>query len=99
MAMVKNRIKEIAIGFLIGIITNILGALLYILLFSDLGVASTIEVANEGGHLGSIIALGAILNIAAFFGFLKIKRDYRARGVMIASLLAAILILIYKIFM
>jgi hypothetical protein len=58
----------------------------------------TFEAAIDQGHLGSLLALGAILNLAAFFGFLKLRRDYRARGVLIATLLTAMVILYYKIF-
>ncbi len=93
-----NQKKEIAIGFLVGLIANTFGTLLYILLFSDMGIAETFEAAAEQGHLGSLLALGAILNLVAFFGFLKIRRDQRARGVLIATLLTAIVILYYKVF-
>ena len=92
-----NRKKEIIIGFVVGIIANSVGTLLYILLFSDLGIVDTYNAAVEQGHIGSLLALGAILNLVAFFGFLRLKRDYRARGVMIATLLTALLILYYKI--
>jgi len=90
--------KEVIIGFLVGIIANTFGTLLYILLFSKLSIAETFSAAIEQGHIGSILALGAILNLVAFFGFLRIKRDYRARGVMIATILTALIILYYKIF-
>lgn len=93
-----NKNKEVAIGFIVGIIANSIGTLLYILLFSDLGVVETFEAAVSQGHLGSLLALGAILNLLAFFGFLKIRRDHRARGVLIATLLTAMIILFYKIF-
>lgn len=93
-----NYKKEIVLGFLVGIIANTIGTLLYILLFSDLGIMETVEAAIDQGHLGSLLALGAILNLAAFFGFLKLRRDYRARGVLIATLLTAMVILYYKIF-
>ena len=93
-----NRKKEIIIGFVVGIIANTIGTLLYIVLFSDFSVSETIQVALEQGHIGSILALGAILNLIAFFGFLKIGRDARARGVLIATLLTAMIILYYKIF-
>ena len=93
-----NYKKEIVLGFLVGIIANTIGTLLYILLFSDLGIMETFEAAMAQGHLGSLLALGAILNLAAFFGFLKLRRDYRARGVLIATLLTAMVILYYKIF-
>ncbi|GMN07030.1 hypothetical protein MTsPCn5_24190 [Croceitalea sp. MTPC5] len=90
--------KEIIIGFLVGLIANTAGTLLYIVLFSDLGIVETYNAAVTQGHVGSILALGAILNLVAFFGFLRIRRDYRARGVMIATILTALLILYYKIF-
>ena len=92
-----NRKKEIIVGFLVGIIANTIGTLLYILLFSDLGIVETYNAAVEQGHIGSLLALGAILNLVAFFGFLRLKRDYRARGVMIATLLTALIILYYKL--
>ena len=89
--------KEIIIGFAVGIIANTFGTLLYILLFSDIGIVDTFNAAVEQGHIGSLLALGAILNLIAFFGFLRIKRDLSARGVMIATLLTALVILAYKV--
>ncbi|WP_108422690.1 hypothetical protein [Flagellimonas amoyensis] len=89
--------KEILIGFIVGIIANTFGTLLYILLFSDLGIVDTFNAAVSQGHIGSLLALGAILNLIAFFGFLRIKRDLRARGVMLATLITALVILIYKV--
>ena len=91
-----NNRTEIGIGFLVGLIANTFGTLLYILLFSDLPIGETFKVAFAQGYLGSLLALGAILNLVAFFIFLRIKRDLRARGVMIATLLTALIILAYK---
>jgi hypothetical protein len=93
-----NQKKELIIGFVVGLIANALGTLLYILLFSDRGIEETFEAAIIQGQLGSLLALGAILNLVAFFGFLKIRRDHRAKGVLIATLLTAMMILFYKIF-
>ncbi len=90
--------KEIVIGFVVGIIANTIGTLVYIALFSDFSVVETFRVAVQQGHVGSLLALGAILNLIAFFGFLKLHRDHRARGVLIATLLTALIILYYKIF-
>lgn len=92
-----NKKKEIIIGFIVGIIANTIGTLLYIIIFSDMGITQTFEVAIEQDHLGSLLALGAILNLLAFFGFLKIRRDHRAKGVLIATLLTALLILYFKV--
>ena len=90
--------KEIITGFLVGIIANIVGTLGYLLLFSDLSIASSLQIAQEQGHIGSILALGALLNLVAFFGFIKLKRDHRAKGVLIATFLTAIIILLLKLF-
>lgn len=93
-----NTKKEILIGFIVGIIANAIGTLLYILIFSDLGIIETFDAAVRQEHVGSLLALGAILNLVAFFGFLKIKRDNRAKGVLIATILTAFVILYYKVF-
>lgn len=90
--------KELLIGFVVGIIANTIGTLLYILLFSDLGITETFQAAVQQGHIGSLLALGAILNLVAFFLFLRVRRDNRAKGVLIATILTALLIMYYKVF-
>lgn len=92
-----NRRKEILIGIAVGLIANTIGTLLYILLFVNMGITETLKVSMEQGTLGSILALGAILNLVAFFGFLKLRRDERARGVLIATLFTALVILLFKL--
>ncbi|NNJ87990.1 MAG: hypothetical protein HKP53_01185 [Eudoraea sp.] len=93
-----NTKKEVIIGFVVGLIANTIGTLLYILLFSEMGITETFEVANAQGYLGSLLALGAILNLLAFFAFLRLRRDQRAKGVLVATLLTALIILYYKVF-
>ncbi|WP_411028877.1 hypothetical protein [Spongiimicrobium sp. 3-5] len=93
-----NTKKEILIGIVVGVIANTIGSLLYIVIFSDLSISDTYKAAVAQGHVGSLLALGAILNLIAFFGFLKLHRDHRARGVIIATLLTAMVILYYKLF-
>lgn len=89
--------QNIFIGFLIGISTNIGGILLYILLFSEMGIDETLDDALIDGYIGEIIALGAILNFLPFFVFIRKKQDYHARGVLLATIVAAIAIFISKI--
>lgn len=90
--------KEIVIGFLVGIFANLTGSYLYIFFFSDYSLETTLKMAIENNILGSLIALGAILNLIVFFIYLKKKQIYRARGVVIATLVAAIIILISKFY-
>lgn len=90
--------KEVTTGIAVGLIANALGIILYLLLFSDLSIEDSLSAARQQGHLGTVIALGALLNLAAFFGFLKLKRDHRAKGVLIATLISAFVILLLKLF-
>ncbi len=94
----KPHIKEILIGLVIGLVANMAGMYLYIFFFSKLSLESTLQAALENGFLGSLIALGAILNLIIFFIFLKKNQNYRARGVVLATVIAAIGILISKFF-
>ena len=89
--------KKIFVGFLTGIIATAAGMFLYISLFSEMNVESTIKDAIKNDYLGKIIALGAALNFLPFFVFLKKDQIYQARGVLLATLLTAIIIAVIKI--
>lgn len=77
---------------MVGLIANAFGLLLAILIF---GKGENIEIALRAsiaqGFFGKLVSMGAILNLIAFFLFIKLKRDYRARGVILATILIAIL--------
>lgn len=94
----KKEVKEVLIGFIIGLLANMAGTYLYIFFFSKLSFESTLQGALEKGFLGSLIALGAILNLGVFFIFLKKRQYYRARGVVLATVIAALAILVSKFF-
>lgn len=82
--------KEVLIGFVVGLIANFIGVYLYIAIVSDDGFLNTLRLAKENDFLGKIISIGAILNLIAFFIFIKKKRDYRARGVLLVTVLIAV---------
>jgi len=94
----KREVKEVLLGFLIGLAANMAGTYLYIFFFSKLSFESTIKGSLENDFLGSLIDLGAILNLCVFFIFLKKKQYYRARGVVLATVIAALAILVSKFF-
>ncbi|MFD2516943.1 hypothetical protein [Salinimicrobium flavum] len=71
--------------------------LFYILIFSELSIRDTLVESAEKDFLGTLITAGAILNFLPFFIFLKKEKTYRARGVLLASILAALVIAILKI--
>ncbi len=94
----KPHIKEVLIGLVIGLVANLAGIYLYIYFFSEQSLEVTLQASVEDGFLGSLIALGAILNLLTFFVFLKKRQVYRARGVLLATLIAALTILISKFY-
>jgi hypothetical protein len=88
--------KEVGIGFLVGLLANALGIFLAIQLFGngeDIETAIKQVIAN--GFFGKLLSIGAILNLIVFFIFLKKKQDYRARGVLLATILVAIVSFIF----
>lgn len=89
--------KEILIGAVTGIIANTFGVIIFSLLFIEGGVNENLAYAYRVGELGKIIALGAIPNLLVFFLFLRNKRIYRARGVLLVTILLTIGILLLNL--
>ena len=88
--------KDILLGIAVGFVGTALGVLLYMLIFSKLSIEQTLKEAYNAKFLGALIGYGALVNFLSFFGFLKIGYDYRAKGVLIASLITALVVLILK---
>lgn len=85
--------KEIGIGFIVGLIANTVGVIMCTFIISilkDQSFSSTFKLYFESQNLWMLLTLGALPNLAVFFGFLKINRDYRARGVLMATFVTAI---------
>jgi len=89
--------KDVIIGFIIGFIANIIGIALYILLFSKEGFEGTLKSAVNFNFIGKLVSLGAIVNLIVFFILIKKNEDHKARGVLLATLVAAIIVIINKI--
>lgn len=83
--------KEVLIGFVVGLIANMIGLILAIFIFGNgEDIVTTIKQSIAEGFFNKLVSIGAILNLIAFFLFIKLKRDYRARGVILATVLVAI---------
>lgn len=85
--------KEILTGLLVGLISNAIGIILCTFIVSKLkgqGFVETFNLYYNSNNLWMLISLGALPNLVAFFGFLRINREYRARGVLMATFVAAI---------
>ncbi|GGE24139.1 hypothetical protein [Psychroflexus planctonicus] len=86
-----NIKKEIGIGALVGLIANAIGMLIFSGFFiQEFDFERIFIIAYENQVLNKIIALGAILNFLPFYLFLRKNLIYRARGVLIATIVVAI---------
>lgn len=88
--------KEVLIGFLVAISATLSGIYLYVELFSEFDFITTWEMIQDGDLYGQIITLGAIANIFVFFVYLKKNQENRAKGVLLATILTALVTLFTK---
>jgi hypothetical protein len=90
--------KEVVIGLLVGLIANAIGLFISAtLLGNGSDFLAVLKSAHTEGFLGKLISIGAVLNLIAFFIFIKRKQDYRARGVLLATIFVAIFTFILMI--
>lgn len=83
--------KELLIGFIVGLIANSFGFLLAIIFFGNgMSISETFRESLAQGFFSKLISMGALLNLVAFFMFVRLKRDYRARGVIFATIVVTI---------
>jgi hypothetical protein len=82
--------KDLFIGFIIGVISTVIGTVLFLLLFTDFTTINDLKIIKQEGVLGKVMTLGAILNIFVFFILLQKKKELMARGVVLATLILAI---------
>jgi len=87
--------KDIIFGIITGFISNIIGVIFTVIfLFQEISISNIFRIINESidnNFITKLISLGAIVNLIAFFIFLKFNYVERARGVLIATFLVAIL--------
>jgi hypothetical protein len=91
--------KDVFIGAFVGLAANAIGLFITAnLLGQGDDFVTVIKAASEEGFLGKLISLGAILNLIAFFIFIKKKQDYRARGVLLITVFIAVFTFVFKLF-
>ncbi len=84
-------LKDLIFGFVIGIITAILGCYLFLNFYTKYSFIEGINAIKQEGYLGKLIALSAVLNVLAFFVLLKLNKEVVARGIVFATIFLAIL--------
>jgi hypothetical protein len=87
-----NKI-DLLIGFIIGILSSLLGMFLYLTLIVHTDFMAGIQSMKAEGHLGKLVTLGSILDLIAFGILLKINKELMARGVVLAVIMLTIVTL------
>jgi len=91
--------KDIFIGMFVGLIANAMGLFLAAnFLGNGDDFTMVIQAAAKEEFLGKLISLGAVLNLIAFFIFIRKKQDYRARGVLLITVFIAVFTFVFKLF-
>lgn len=86
--------SDLLIGALLGIVTSLLGSVLFILLFTTYGILDGLHFILASGKMGKLLTLGALLNLLLFFALLKWNKELMARGVVLGSIVLTILTLL-----
>ena len=88
----KLNKKELFCGLLSGFLANLLGMIIVVIvLFQSFNILKIINDSISETFITKLISLGAIVNLIVFFMFLKYDYEERARGVLLATFIIAIL--------
>ena len=87
--------KEIIVGIFTGFIANIAGAIItVIVLFQEIKISNILKIISDSisdNFITKLISLGAVMNLIVFFVFLRYNYEEKARGVLVATFIIAIL--------
>ena len=95
----EKRYDKTVVGFLAGLLLPVI-IFFTVFLFSDQGI-SFLDYIKNMWHLHALIKLGSLCvfaNILIFMGFIRLKYDRAARGVLGATMLYALGVLLSKAF-
>tara|TARA_S200000501_G_scaffold120938_1_gene113773 strand:- start:2684 stop:2983 length:300 start_codon:yes stop_codon:yes gene_type:complete len=88
----KLNKKEVLFGLLSGFLANLLGLIItVIVLFQNINFLKIITDSISENLITKLISLGAVVNLIVFFIYLKFDYEERARGVLLATFIIAIL--------
>lgn len=94
----SSMYKEMAIGFVIALIATAFGCFVFIEYFSNFDFQKSLDLIAEGKLQGKVLVLGALANLFVFFIFIKKKQEYRARGVLLETILIALFVTVLTLF-
>ncbi|RZJ66706.1 MAG: hypothetical protein EOO50_08405 [Flavobacterium sp.] len=88
---------DFILGLLIGLTGALAGSFLFIVLFTNYSVMDGLHIIRQTGQISKVLALGAIVNLVAFFILLQLKKDLMARGVVLSMIVITVITLVLQI--
>jgi len=89
--------KDIIIGIVIGFVASAIGLTLSLLFFgTGDSIQESLSIAKAQGVFTKLVSIGALLNLGAFFLFINTNRESRAKGVLIATIIVALITIIIR---
>ena len=95
--MAKNkRFDSMALGLIAGLLLPLVTLMIFWLVRDEGGLGEFLTYFQRIGALSKIISLSVIPNLLLFFLFIWTNRTFSARGVIFATLLVAMVMLVLK---
>ncbi len=94
-----NKLDNLGIGLLVGFLTPVI-IFFAVYLIKERGISLSNYIGNLM-YLQSLVKLGSLCvfaNSAVFMGFIKLKYEKTARGILAATIIYAFVVLISKAF-
>ncbi|WCO01174.1 hypothetical protein [Psychroserpens ponticola] len=89
--------KEVLIGIIIGLIASAVGVILSLLFFgTGESISDSLSIAIAQSVFTKLVSIGALLNLGAFFLFVNTDKELRAKGVLIATIIVALITIIIR---
>ncbi len=85
-----NIKKEVLTGMLVGFLATAIGFYFYSQVFNHFSLKFIKKLITEYDYLGEILIYSVAPNLIVFFVFIKRKEDYKAKGVIMATMLVAL---------
>ena len=87
--------KEILSGIFSGFLANIVGTIFSVIIsFQEIKISNILRILSNSisnNFITKLISLGAVMNLIVFFIFLRYDYEEKARGVLVATFIIAIL--------
>mgnify|MGYP001389652798 FL=1 len=89
--------KDFLKGTLVGVIAPLVAFVVYVAFYLEADVLQTINKLVEINKIAHVISLSVLINLLIFFMNLRTNREMSAKGILLATLLYAFIVMIMKL--